>query len=163
MSNASMTLETKYGTLTLTFLDPDVPTGNFTWDGERRVHELSDKVAQIEGSLTINRVPVRVCQSYTRRTLHAFPGSIAPWWKDTYNRREGSLSSDLPDGVRNVLWKKLTSIVQEAYLSRPDLQHAAKVQTQRNAIERAERDREKALGELRAAEQALRDLGVPVE
>lgn len=170
MDYPTKAVDTKFGTITLTFLDPDEQPTHCRYGHE--IGQYDRPVAWVSGDVVVNRVPVSLYASlvwatrYSDDSGHDLPeprkyltcqsGSI-------YHKRTGTYSSDLPDGVRRKLWDLWDGEVRVAYEAATDLQHEAKRARLVNAMEGANNLYETKLRELSDAERALREAAEAVE
>lgn len=138
MEQPTLPVETKYGTLTLTFVDSVQPTKkpHSGWNAPdpRTLH-----VARLDGEIASRGVHVRLSAYlyYAKRfyrkgvELEKHVIELDADYNSTYNRRFSpetgcTLNGDIPAGMRKLIEELYNGPVREAYEAHPELQHEAK-------------------------------------
>jgi hypothetical protein len=164
MPDAKLDVLTKYGTITLTFIDPDAEAkdsrGQPTRENERTI-------GRVTGDVVINRIPVRVDCRICYATEHYAKGKELETpvrvMRRMYSAYDGTKrtdkgyfgSSDIPPGVRKTLDTLIGADIRTAYEAHPELQCEARRARLAYAVDRAESERDEAYAKYDAAEKAL--------
>lgn len=162
--NPALDVTTKYGTVTLTFVDPAT---------ESKGHGgISDaNVAHVSGTIKVNGIHVRVSTPLTYRTRFYDRGDpIAPTvelasdYRSQYNRRVNPVTgdtvfgNDLPDGVRRKLDELWNTTVRNAYEAHPELRDAAVLARLESDVSKAKTEVERLREQLDLALKTLEEV-----
>lgn len=117
----SITVETKYGAMSVEFRDPRGRMEDMYQDGVRAMQPTGAPI-RMTGTLRINRIDVELGES-------AKPGPVredgTSWYLDgrvSYSKRAGSYHTDsLTAAIRRIIYTELREIGATVYSERPDL------------------------------------------